>query len=243
MIYIACTNQSTVISDADFQKAMNCISIQANRDFAPLWGTDQINMYFLPKTSPVPAGHYQMVCCDDSDQAGALGYHETTENGDPIGFLFAKSDLQFGESWTVTFSHEVLEMLGDPFINSVVVVQNADNSLSLYAYEASDAVEADSLGYDINGTLVSDFVTPYWFNPTEKGRQYDFQKKVTAPLQLLPEGYIGMMSATSPGGWTQVTANKMSERALAKATPQPFHRRFRRQKGRNGWEKSKKQAA
>lgn len=243
MIKISCTNQSTVITDAEFQQAMINIQTQANRDFAPLWGTDQVQMTFLPKTSPVPVGNYQMVCCDDSDQAGALGYHETTENGDPIGFFFAKTDQQYGESWTVTFSHEILEMIGDPFINTVIIVTNADNSLSLYAFEASDAVEADALGYQINGTLVSDFVTPYWFNPLETGRQYDYQKKCTSPLQLLPDGYIGMMSATSPGGWTQVTANRMSQHAMDKAIPQPFHRRHRRQMGRRQWRQSKKQAA
>ena len=54
---------------------------------------------------------------DNPDQAGALGYHEITSQGTPLGKVFAKLDLQSGASWTVTLSHELLEMLADPWIN------------------------------------------------------------------------------------------------------------------------------
>jgi hypothetical protein len=43
--------------------------------------------------------------------------------GFPIGKVFAASDLKAGTSWTVTASHELLEMLGDPNINLTVFVQ------------------------------------------------------------------------------------------------------------------------
>jgi len=31
---------------------------------------------------------------------------------------------------------------------------------------ALDAVESDKLGYEIDGVMVSDFITPAWFQPT-----------------------------------------------------------------------------
>ena len=55
---------------------------------------------------------------DDSDQAGALGYHDLTSAGLPMGKVFARTDLQNNLSWTVTVSHELLEILGDPMINT-----------------------------------------------------------------------------------------------------------------------------
>src|SRR3954462_12138665 len=41
------------------------------------------------------------------DEPGALGYH-TDENGVPVSYVMLTQD------WTVTASHEVLEMLADP---------------------------------------------------------------------------------------------------------------------------------
>jgi len=36
----------------------------------------------------------------------------------------------------------------------------------IHALEACDAVESDKLGYEIDGVMVSDFITPAWFEPT-----------------------------------------------------------------------------
>jgi hypothetical protein len=54
-------------------------------------------------------------------------------------------------------------MLADPNINLTVFVQDADTTGTLYAYEVCDACEDDSLGYQINNVLVSDFVYTAWF--------------------------------------------------------------------------------
>ena len=115
----------------------------------------------IPQGTPAPAGTWWLVILDDSDQAGALGYHDLTPDGLPIGKIFAASDLKAGDSWSVTASHELLEMLADPNINLTVFVQDADTTGTLYAYEVCDACEDDSFGYKINSNvLVSDFVYP-----------------------------------------------------------------------------------
>src|SRR6266581_3514657 len=97
------------------------------------------------------------------DFAGALGYHDLTKQGLPLGKVFAGSDMKLGYNWTVTASHELLEMLADPDINLTAFVQDSDTSGILYAYETADACEADEYGYKIDGVLVSDFVFPSWF--------------------------------------------------------------------------------
>jgi len=117
----------------------------------------------------------------------------------PLGKVFAGLDLQSGGSWTVTLSHELLEMLADPWINWCA--QGADGKI--YALEVFDAVEADELGYEINGILVSDFITPSWFEPTQADRE-DFKQRITKPLELASGGYISVLGAG--GQWTQIAA-------------------------------------
>ena len=72
---------------------------------------------FLPRGELLTEGWWQISVTDNPDQAGALGYHELTSRGTPLGKVFAGLDLQSGGSWTVTLSHELLEMLADPWIN------------------------------------------------------------------------------------------------------------------------------
>jgi hypothetical protein len=157
-----------------------------------------------------------LVLLDDSDQANALGYHDLTSEGLPLGKVFAASDLKAGTSWTVTASHELLEMLGDPNINLSVFAQNSNTAGILYAYEVCDACEDDSLGYQIDNVLLSDFVYPSWFESfrTEGSTQFDRMNKISTPFQLLVNGYIGVFNVTSGSGWQQQTAEKRAANVL-----------------------------
>jgi hypothetical protein len=207
MIRISVINESTVVSDAAVQMCVDALQIQVTRDFLPIWGiAAQLN--FNP--SKIGAhGAWQLVILDDSDQADALGYHELTSEGMPLGKVFANSDIQAGTLWTVTASHELLEMLVDPTINLTAEVDNADGSITMYAYECCDAVEADALGYAIGATVVSDFVTPAWFDnvplPTES---FSFRKNATKALQIAPGGYISLLQVAAGAQWQQITADR-----------------------------------
>jgi len=147
---------------------------------------------------------------DDSDQAGALGYHDLTREGLPLGKVFAATDLKFRTNWAVTASHELLEMLGDPNINLNVFIQSNSATGRLYAYEVCDACESDQFGYNIGNVLVSDFVYPTWFEDFRPANstQFDQGQHITQPFQLLAGGYIGMFDVTSGSGWQQLTARK-----------------------------------
>lgn len=118
-IKIAVINASTVVKDADVKTALPAFQSQVSDDFAPVWGIDA-TLRFVPSGSKPNAGEWWLAVLDDSDQAGALGYHDLTKDGLPLGKVFAKTDLTYGEKWSVTFSHELLEMLGDPNINLTV---------------------------------------------------------------------------------------------------------------------------
>lgn len=222
---VAILNQSTVLSDANVKAALPAMQVQVSRDFAPIWGIDA-QLVFIPAGSPVPSGAWQLIVLNDSDQAGALGYH-LLHDGIPRGFVFANTDIKNGLQWTVTFSHELLEMLLDPFVFSTVLVEGPHRFMgtsgSILAQEVADATEADQYAYKITvpaagsmpayNVLVSDFVTPAWFGapapsagyPAGSGK-YDFCGKCSAPFQLLPGGYIGVYDFRGGMGWTQKTA-------------------------------------
>src|SRR5262249_14726958 len=173
--------------------------------------------------------NWWLVILDNSDQAGALGYHDITNEGLPIGKIFAKTDQQYGTSWTVTASHELLEMLGDPDINLATFVQSSDTAGILYAYEVADACEADDFGYKIDNVLVSDFVFPSWFEAFRKaGSQSDYGKQIQKPFQLPPGGYISYSDVATGSGWQQKTPQKSPRSKYAARAPVGSRRHPRR---------------
>jgi hypothetical protein len=232
MYNVAVINESTVVSDAEVHAATAALQVQMTRDFASIWGLS-VSLAFIPTGTKAPSNFWWLTILDNSDQAGALGYHDLTTTGLPIGKVFAKTDQQYGLSWTVTASHELLEMAVDPYINLTVFNQTGETKGMLYAYEVGDAVEDDRFGYSINGVLVSDFVTPAWFEGWRrpKSARFDFGNHLTAPLQLLNGGYIGAFNVAGGSGWTQLTA----EAETIQQRPAIGSRRERRAIGPERW--------
>lgn len=238
MIQLAVMNRSTVLPDAEVRKGAHSVHKQIRQHYAPIWGVsahvDFVGLEDLPRP-----GSWTIAVLDNSDEANALGYHDLTPEGLPLGKAFAGTDLQIGSPWTVTLSHEALEMLGDPGIN--LIAPNAEGRL--FAYENCDAVEADNLAYDVDGRPVSDFVTPAWFIPGAHG-PFDYRKRLRRPFQLAPDGYISYTD-TWPPNWQQAygqilvdskgTATVGARRALALTRPRVGSRRERRRTPRDEW--------
>lgn len=201
---IVVINRSTAWSDAEARAVTTALQIQVTRDFAPVWGLDCNLIHWTPGLV-APPGAWWLCFFDNTDDATALGYHETTPSGTPIGKVFVKTTQLAGSNPTISASHELLEMLADPWINDCTM--SADNR-TLYAKEACDACEDDQFGYAIDRVMVSDFVFPAWFEGWRAvdSTKFDHRNAITAPFQLLPGGYIGFMSVTG-GGWQQATAD------------------------------------
>src|SRR6266571_1760136 len=170
---IAISNASTCLTDSQVEAVLPALQKQVSDDFKPYWELD-CTLTFLASNQTLTLGWWQIVVTDSPDQAGALGYHEMTSAGTPLGKVFAKLDMENGSSWTATLSHELLEMLADPWINWCA----GGNDSRIYALEVCDAVEDDGLGYRIGGVLLSDFITPAWFEPTAADR-IDFKQHLS----------------------------------------------------------------
>lgn len=211
MIEIAVRNLSSVVSDTELAHALPAFQKQVSRDFCSAYGIDA-KLLLLARAAKPPAGRWQLSVFDDADAANALGYHETTKAGLPLGKVFAKTTMTYGGLWTVTFSHELLEMLLDPQINLTVADAASRRS---YSYEACDAVEADELGYKIDGVQVSDFVLPSYFEPDislAKSHKRSFCGHVTKPFELASGGYASFLDWAT-GEYSQIDARKPEHHA------------------------------
>jgi len=204
-------NHSTVLPDNEIEACMPAFSTYI-RHVKNFWPCPASISFVKPENLPDNA--WTIVVADDSDQAGALGYHDFSPTGKPISYVFAKTDRDYGYSWTVTFTHELAEMMADPYISTAIQVSNT----KFFAQEIGDPVEADEFGYKIHAketntdVLVSDFVTPAWFIPGHPGPVYDKAKHCTRPLQLLRGGYMSVY--VSGQGWTQIFAEKGQAREV-----------------------------
>lgn len=172
----------------------NALTRQANEHLGAAWGLPPVEVY--PSAKPV-AGHWALVLFDDADQADALGYHDLTADGLPVGKVFVKDTVAAGEKVSVTASHELMEMLIDPGCQLC-----AEGSPGLfYALEVADAVQENS--YAIDGVPVSDFVHPAWFESFRSpgSARFSHLGTITRPFELAHGGYI---SYFRDGIWDQV---------------------------------------
>src|ERR1700682_2686327 len=92
-IQMSVINQSTVVTDDQVIPVVGALQKQVTNDFRPIWGIDA-ELQFVPSGAQPPPGTWWLSILDDSDQANALGYHDLTTDGLPIGKVFAGTDLR-----------------------------------------------------------------------------------------------------------------------------------------------------
>lgn len=182
---IGLINKATVGLGVDFDQLTAALQRFTSEIFAPIWGTPAT---IVQATEP-RAGMWAIMFLDNADAANALGYHDLTADGMPLSKVFVKTTVGAGELVSVTTCHELCEMLVDPAIN--LWAQHPDGSM--YAYEMCDAVE--DLTFDLDGVVMSDFVTPAYFEGFRAPRsaRFDYLKKVTKPFEILDGGYSIIM--------------------------------------------------
>jgi len=87
---IAITNASTCLSDVQVETMLPALQKQVSNDFRAYWEID-CTLSFLPHDQTLTEGWWQIVVVDNPDQAGALGYHELTGQGAPLGKNFCQA--------------------------------------------------------------------------------------------------------------------------------------------------------
>jgi hypothetical protein len=170
---------------------------------------------------------WQLVYFDNADQAGALGYHDLTEKGQPISKIFVKTTIDDNELVSVTACHELFEMVIGPVAN--LWTQAADGTE--YAYEMCDPVEEDT--FTVNGIQMSDFLHPAWFEPFKHpaGTRYDHLGLLKAPFTMRKGGYVIKMKN---GKVSQSFGSKAKRKRFAKEDRRGHRSEYRKGKLRGG---------
>jgi len=192
------------ITDSELHEAIRAINRQIEADFEPYWSLGA-KLRLEGKSTVKPTkqtladmrGDAVLYLWDELDVDDALGYHDQNNRGIPYGFVFTELARQLKEKWTVTLSHEALEMIGDPEVNLLVVGPHpGDRRVNVFHwYEMCDAVQAET--YEIDGVEVSNFVLPLYFTGgDERGGRNDFLGKSYDGVTLCsfgvnPGGYVG----------------------------------------------------
>jgi hypothetical protein len=189
--HVALVPDSPSISLADVSSVAAAIQKQVTRDFGPLWQISATVDAF-EKLEAVPIDYWPVIVRDDIKEPGAAGYH-TDDHGQPFSLV------QADPGWELTASHEVLEMLADPFGNRTIAGSPPPKSPApvsqfsrvLYLVEVCDPCEGLQFAYEVNGTTLSDFITPHYYDPNgATGVQYSFRGNVKASHTVLEEGYV-----------------------------------------------------
>jgi len=197
---VALVSQSAAVPRDDVSKVAAALQKQATRDLGPIWEISATVDAF-DSLDDVPTGYWPILVMDNIDEPGAAGIHRD-DNGQPIALVSASGgDL---DVWSVTASHEALEMLVDPSGNRLVAGDSPkpDQGRVNFLVEVADPSEASENGYTCNGILVSDFYTPNFFDPfAAAGVRYSFTGKIQKPRQILPGGYLSWQDPQTNSWW------------------------------------------
>src|SRR4029453_1059708 len=202
---ISILNPSAKGHDGRLQQVIRAINRQLQEDFAPYWSrTARLRLEGTSQAEPRPASASDMrgeaviyLCREPGGGGDALRYHKVNHRGIAYGFVFTKLCQALGEDWSITLSHEALELVLDPEANLLVKGPHpTDPTREVYHwYEACDAVQDDP--YRIDGVEVANFVLPLYFTTREEhgGRNAFRGTRRARPLLpsfgVAPGGYIG----------------------------------------------------
>ncbi|OGQ80207.1 MAG: hypothetical protein A3F90_12770 [Deltaproteobacteria bacterium RIFCSPLOWO2_12_FULL_60_19] len=207
MIISVINHTNGQLSDEQVQGAIRAINRQIKEDFEPYWSLGA-TLRLEGKTGPKPKpqesadlrGDAVLYLWNNTNVPNALGYHERNNSGIPFGFVFTELSAQLGEHWTVTLSHEALELIADPEVNLLVMGPHpsGNNPDVFHWYEMCDAVQAET--YRIDEIDVSNFVLPLYFTGGEEvGGRNDFlgrlhDGKTLRSFGVNPGGYVGFFN-------------------------------------------------
>lgn len=217
---IAIRNNSTVITDKMAETALRAIQKQVVIDLFRAWDKSA-RLYFFPKAATIPtispsgSPYWTVTLLNNTDQPPAAGYHwfRPAPTFTPAAKVFVNTS---GSSWPMVASHEILEMIVDPYLNFATIFPSAVPTSvsgiapknfvsSLFLTEICDPVPSDP--YPIDGILVSNFVTPAWYQLFRFGRGGTFDRKGTLknPTDLGTGGYFPLATISPPTQFNSIS--------------------------------------
>jgi hypothetical protein len=176
------------VDPADLARVAAAVQRQISRDFGPIWGIDATVDAF-PALELVPLGYWPVIITH-RDLGDDEGFHLTSDR-EPYAIVEALP------GWSLTASHEILEMLADPSGTRTIPTVSPDPDAPFarveFLLEICDPCQSADCAYTVNDVLVSDFVTPAFFEPPGRGQagrppDYSFRGNIEGPQRLARGG-------------------------------------------------------
>ena len=200
-VHIALVDSSGQIDPDELSQVAGALNEQVQADFAPRWHVAAtVGAY-----PSAPEGTWRIEVVAEMDQPGALGYH-SDDHHQP----FAKVLYQPGQ-WSVTASHELLEMLGDPWGNRLHGADalpgwEGSSPRVRYLVELCDPCEAFT--YQVGGVDMSDFLIPVFYRSSQRAvAGYSQTGNLTSPLEVADGGYITFLDPATGHLWQRFVQN------------------------------------
>jgi hypothetical protein len=214
--YVALVSLTSNVPTKALMQVAAAVQKQLTRDFFPFWGLPATVAAFADLAS-VPSDYRVVAVFGDPqelvdrlevaidpgtlerlaaqfDRQQLTGVHLNEFTRQPFA-LVALSD-----TWSLTVSHEVLELVADPYGNRLIaagVPGDPDRRVN-YLLELCDPCQ--SAWYPVNGVPVSDFYTPRYFDPVRTdGTRYSFTGDLEHPLHILDGGYVSWIDPRDSG--------------------------------------------
>jgi hypothetical protein len=230
IVQMAVLNESTVISDAEIEPMIAATQEYVAAQIGPRWDI-AVTLHQIPAGEPPPAGMWQTVFLDNSDQADDLGYHERTSEGLSLGKVFVATTQSYGQTVSRVFSHEVIEALVDPQLN-----RTAPGPGTPYAIEVGDPLSLDIQGRTVLGQLMSGIALPAYYYPNY-GTSYDLDGHLTGIIPTPAREGGTFLMWWQNGQWqSQMAAHAPDEFMAMQASI--GSRRHRRMIGAANWRRS-----
>jgi hypothetical protein len=207
-ITVALVNKSN-LDDSEVESVAVALQRQVHEHLAPAWGVDADVV--LRTADALRPDDWALVLTpgppvDATDaERDAPAWHAIIKKGN-LPAAFVNVAHKEANPWTVLASHELLEMLVNPWDDRAAASFDDDTRKikAFVALEVADPVENEQ--YAIGGYQVCDFVYPHWFDsgvPVTAGTYLDHCNTVTHPFEVgkgsYPPAYA--IGSSSPD-WT-----------------------------------------
>jgi hypothetical protein len=196
---IALIAETKKIRAAELKTVEKALHRRMRRDVAPIWEISA-SIQSYRKFDAAPADAWPVLVRDDIEQPEALSYH-SERDGRPYTMV------RYSANWPFLVSHDLLEMLVDPFANRFLPGPDPRprrrHQRVQYLVEVCDPCAAEANGYEIHGIRMADFCTPDFYRANGKSKaRCSFTGAVTRPFEILPDGYITWQEIAT-GHWWQ----------------------------------------
>jgi hypothetical protein len=195
-VHVALVDMSGEVEASELAQVAGALNEQVQADVAPAWKlAASVGAY-----AQAPPATWRIELHKTIDVPSAAGYH-ADEHGQP----YARVALADGE-WTVTASHELVEMLVDAFgsrLHTAAALPGWTGGSPRVRYLMEPCDPCEEQQYQVGGVKVSDFVLPAFYRSSPRGSlaAYSHTGAVTKPLEILDGGYISYLDPATGRMW------------------------------------------